>query len=79
MLYQLFDWANNASARLIIVAIANTLDLPERLLMPRVASRMVDFNIIILLLGSSTVVICPLHSSIDWDDLAFSSLFSAFD
>ncbi|CAJ1458869.1 unnamed protein product, partial [Effrenium voratum] len=47
VLYQLFDWVSHPAARLAVVAIANTMDLPERLL-PRVASRIgvqrVSFN-----------------------------------
>ncbi|CAE8616655.1 unnamed protein product, partial [Polarella glacialis] len=39
VLYRLFDWLTRPGARLAVVAIANTMDLPERLL-PRVASRL---------------------------------------
>eukprot|EP00931_Biecheleriopsis_adriatica_P101294 TRINITY_DN76464_c0_g1_i1.p1 TRINITY_DN76464_c0_g1~~TRINITY_DN76464_c0_g1_i1.p1 ORF type:complete len:949 (+),score=181.62 TRINITY_DN76464_c0_g1_i1:32-2878(+) len=39
VLYRLFDWLSRPGARLAVVAIANTMDLPERLL-PRVASRL---------------------------------------
>ncbi|THD21977.1 Origin recognition complex subunit 1 [Fasciola hepatica] len=45
VLYNLFDWpARSARGRgrylLVVLAIANTMDLPERLLHPRVASRL---------------------------------------
>jgi len=47
VLYKLFDWLTLPSPRLVVVAISNTMDLPERLL-PRVASRFgivrVDFE-----------------------------------
>jgi Cdc6-like AAA superfamily ATPase len=47
VLYRLFDWLAQPRARLVIAAISNTMDLPERL-MPRVASRFdivrVDFE-----------------------------------
>jgi len=47
VLYQIFDLVSQPSTRLAVVAIANTMDLPERLL-PRVASRIgvrrVSFN-----------------------------------
>lgn len=47
VLYRLFEWLSKPHARLAVVAIANTMDLPERLL-PRVASRLgvlrVNFN-----------------------------------
>jgi origin recognition complex subunit 1 len=39
VLYNLFDWPSRRYARLIVVGIANTMDLPERLL-PRISSRM---------------------------------------
>lgn len=39
MLYSLFDWASNINARLIVITISNTMNLPESLL-PRVSSRM---------------------------------------
>lgn len=38
VLYRVFDWLSLPSPRLVVVAISNTMDLPERLL-PRVASR----------------------------------------
>ncbi|VDP77246.1 unnamed protein product [Echinostoma caproni] len=43
VLYNLFDWPSRSSRGrwpLIVLAIANTMDLPERLLHPRVASRL---------------------------------------
>jgi len=39
VLYQLFDWMSLPNARLALVSIANTMDLPERLL-PRISSRL---------------------------------------
>ena len=39
VLYNLFEWPNRPGARLIVIGVANTLDLPERLL-PRIGSRM---------------------------------------
>lgn len=38
VLYKVFDWLSMPNARLVLTAISNTMDLPERLL-PRVASR----------------------------------------
>jgi origin recognition complex subunit 1 len=47
VLYKVFDWLGMPKARLVLAAISNTMDLPERLL-PRVASRFhierVDFE-----------------------------------
>lgn len=39
VLYNLFEWPTRRGCRLVVVGIANTMDLPERLL-PRVASRL---------------------------------------
>jgi len=47
VLYKVFDWLGIPTARLVLAAISNTMDLPERLL-PRVVSRFhierVDFS-----------------------------------
>ncbi|XP_072019328.1 uncharacterized protein [Amphiura filiformis] len=40
VLYSIFDWPTRAKTHLIVVAIANTMDLPERIMMNRVASRL---------------------------------------
>ncbi|PAA80915.1 hypothetical protein BOX15_Mlig011148g7, partial [Macrostomum lignano] len=40
VLYNLFEWPQNPNSRLIVLAIANTMDLPERVLVHRVASRL---------------------------------------
>jgi len=39
VIYNIFDWPTKSTAKLVVIGIANTMDLPERLL-PRVASRM---------------------------------------
>lgn len=39
VLYNLFDWPSRKHAKLVLISIANTMDLPERLL-PRVSSRL---------------------------------------
>eukprot|EP01083_Nonionella_stella_P258985 884573_1 len=39
VIYNLFDWPTHPHAKLIVIGIANTMDLPERLL-PRVSSRL---------------------------------------
>lgn len=41
-MYNLFDWPTHKGARLIVLAIANTMDLPERIMMNRVSSRLVS-------------------------------------
>ncbi|NXM32378.1 ORC1 protein, partial [Oxyruncus cristatus] len=40
VMYNLFDWPTRNHSKLIILAIANTMDLPERIMMNRVASRL---------------------------------------
>ncbi|KAK0531844.1 Origin recognition complex, subunit 1 [Tilletia horrida] len=40
VLYNLFEWANSEYSRLIVVAVANTSDLPERQLTAKVRSRL---------------------------------------
>lgn len=39
VIYNLFDWPTKREAKLVVIGIANTMDLPERLL-PRVSSRL---------------------------------------
>ncbi|XP_061095829.1 origin recognition complex subunit 1 isoform X1 [Conger conger] len=40
VMYNLFDWPTRRHARLVVLAIANTMDLPERIMINRVASRL---------------------------------------
>ncbi|XP_004774516.1 origin recognition complex subunit 1 [Mustela putorius furo] len=40
VLYNLFDWPAHREARLVVLTIANTMDLPERIMMNRVSSRL---------------------------------------
>ena len=39
VLYNLFEWPTKTRSRLAVIGVANTMDLPERLL-PRIASRL---------------------------------------
>jgi len=48
VLYNIFDWPTHKKSRLVVIGIANTLDVPERML-PRIASR----------LGSNRVAFAP--------------------
>lgn len=41
VIYNLFDWPSKPNSGLIVLTIANTMDLPERLLKGRVTSRLV--------------------------------------
>ncbi|XP_045159455.2 origin recognition complex subunit 1-like [Mercenaria mercenaria] len=40
VMYNVFDWPSKQHARLIVLAVANTMDLPERIMMKRVSSRL---------------------------------------
>uniref|UniRef100_UPI00398F11C1 origin recognition complex subunit 1 isoform X2 n=1 Tax=Pristiophorus japonicus TaxID=55135 RepID=UPI00398F11C1 len=40
VMYNLFDWPTRKQAKLVVLAVANTMDLPERIMMNRVASRL---------------------------------------
>lgn len=40
VIYNLLDWPFKSEAKLLVVTIANTMDLPERSLMGRVTSRL---------------------------------------
>ncbi|MCO5566025.1 hypothetical protein L7F22_019700 [Adiantum nelumboides] len=40
VMYNMFNWPNSQDSRLVVVAIANTMDLPERILHAKVASRL---------------------------------------
>lgn len=42
VVYDIFNWSSNEESRVSVLAIANTLDLPERLLSRRVGSRLVS-------------------------------------
>lgn len=39
ILYNLFDWPSRVNSKLIVLAIANAMDLPERVMMNRITSR----------------------------------------
>lgn len=40
VVYNILDWPTKSTARLVVITIANTMDLPERLLMGKVTSRL---------------------------------------
>ena len=46
VLYNLFDWPTKPRSKLIVLAIANTMDLPERVMMNRVSSRLVGISMV---------------------------------
>lgn len=48
VMYNLFDWPTRRHARLVVLTIANTMDLPERIMINRVASRLVRASCCVL-------------------------------
>lgn len=42
VMYNLFEWPSRPGSRLVVLTIANTMDLPERLMSNRVSSRLVS-------------------------------------
>lgn len=40
VMYNFFEWPNRPNSKLIVIAIANTMDLPERILTNKVSSRL---------------------------------------
>jgi Cdc6-like AAA superfamily ATPase len=40
VMYNFFDWPNRANSQFIVIAVANTMDLPERALSNKVSSRL---------------------------------------
>lgn len=40
LMYNFFDWPNRPSSRTVLIAIANTMDLPERFLTNKISSRL---------------------------------------
>ncbi len=52
VLYHLLDWPHRQHSRLVVLAIANTMDLPERMMQNKISSRMVS---IVLVLVANTM------------------------
>ena len=44
IMYNIFDWPTRPGACVTVLAVANTMDLPERVMMNRVASRLVSYG-----------------------------------
>lgn len=40
ILYHFFEWPNRERSRLVVLAVANTMDLPERVMESKVSSRL---------------------------------------
>lgn len=70
-LYRILDWSTQEGAKLTVVAVANTLDLPERVLSNRNHSRMVSYpfyfryyncNCYLSILGATSTLLQTLRS-----------------
>lgn len=59
-MYNLFDWPTHKEARLVVLTIANTMDLPERIMLNRVSSRLVGSRAVLMLL----LQICKLGQEV---------------
>lgn len=57
VLYSIFDWPTKPKSGLIVVAIANTMDLPERIMMNRVSSRLVSIQNFVYVSAISVVLL----------------------
>lgn len=49
VVYNILDWPSQSGSKVVVITIANTMDLPERVLRGCVTSRMVDYKYIIKL------------------------------
>jgi len=43
VLYNFFNWPHSAHSRLVVIAVANTMDLPERELSGKIRSRLGEY------------------------------------
>lgn len=62
ILYDIFNWATMSESRLVVLAIANTLDLPERILTHRVSSRLVSTFLLPLFIRPSFIFLLSAPS-----------------
>ena len=44
VVYNFFNWPTIANSKLVVLAVANTMDLPERVMMGRVRSRLGEWR-----------------------------------
>lgn len=48
VVYNFFNWPTLAGSKLVVIAVANTMDLPERVMSGRVRSRLGQFEPLLL-------------------------------
>ena len=46
VMYNFFDWPNKPHSRMIVIAVANTMDLPERMMSNKVSSRLGTYPLV---------------------------------
>ena len=56
VVYNFFNWPTLVGSKLIVIAVANTMDLPERVMTGRVRSRLGEF-VMVVLSGSNLISI----------------------
>ena len=56
VIYNFFNWPTMANSRLVVIAVANTMDLPERVMTGRVRSRLGAWFAVKLHLATSQVL-----------------------
>jgi len=61
VIYNFFDWPNRKGSKLIVIAIANTMDLPERVMLNRVSSRIGIHSFNHSLLGLTRLNFAPYN------------------
>lgn len=50
VVYNILDWPSQTGSKVVVITIANTMDLPERVLRGCVTSRMVDYALLLIYL-----------------------------
>lgn len=50
VVYNILDWPSQTGSKVVVITIANTMDLPERVLRGCVTSRMVDYTLLFIYL-----------------------------
>lgn len=74
VLYNLFDWPTKQNSTLIVLAIANTMDLPERVMINRVSSRLVSLLLCYYCYYYMLYMTCRLRYSTQYDTMSKAAL-----
>ena len=71
VVYNFFNWPTLVNSKLIVLAVANTMDLPERVMTGRVRSRLGSFFFFLQLL---VAVVTGVNSMQEWFGLTSSRI-----